>query len=325
MRKVHKTRASRANPEDTSSKACRSEPAGGAPSGVYTVRLENDEAVGFVRPAALPGAEILFAHQNTHHWRWFHERYAVCTCETAAADWRYRGRSNSLSDGTCMLLEPGEVHSTFLVNKPSNFQVLFLAPEFITQVATELGLAGNPHLRVAQNNNPEFFRAYQQLYAAVTNEGTVLEQQSRLAVCTRLLLKHYAERRPPPLSLAGQQRAVERAKAHLQDRFNEPVSLDELTAVAGLSRFHLLRAFARHAGLPPHAYQIHVRIERSRHLLQAGMSPGTVAFAVGFADQSHFTRHFRRITLTTPGYYARMTFGDLQKRFRPPAGAGATD
>ncbi len=251
--------------------------------------------------------EILFAQQSTHHWAMFHERYAIGTCETAAADWRYRRKSNSLSDGTCMFIEPGESHTTYLVNKPSNFQVLFLSPDFVTKVAAELGLSGHLHLQAAQDNNPDFFRAFQRLYTAVRNDDSTLEQQSRLAVCTRLILQHYAERGPPALSPLGQHRAVEHAKAYLQDRFREPVSLDELASVAGLSRFHLLRAFARYTALPPHAYHIHIRIERSRRLLQAGMSPGNVAFAVGFADQSHFTRHFKRVLKVTPGQYARAT------------------
>jgi len=284
----------------------RSEPAE-APSTTRTLRLENGEPIRFMRPAALPGTEILFAQQSTHHWAMFHERYAIATCETAAAGWRYRRQSNFLSDGTYMLIEPGESHVTHQVNKPSNFQVLFLSPDFVAKTAAEIGLAGSPHFKAAQDNNPEFFRAFQQLYAAVQNGETVLEQQSRLAICARLILKHYTERDPPALSFLGQHRAVERAKAYLQDRFREQVGLDEVSAVAGLSRFHLLRAFARYTGLPPHAYQIHVRIERARHMLQAGLSPGNVAFAVGFADQSHFTRHFKRIMKATPGRYARMT------------------
>jgi AraC-like DNA-binding protein len=91
----------------------------------------------------------------------------------------------------------------------------------------------------------------------------------------------------------------------LQERFNESVSLDELSAVAGLSRFHLLRAFKKRFGVPPHTYQLHARIARARVLLQKGVSPADTASSVGFADQSHFTRHFKRILGVTPGQYAR--------------------
>jgi AraC-like DNA-binding protein len=101
-------------------------------------------------------------------------------------------------------------------------------------------------------------------------------------------------------------RAIERAKHYLHDKFNESVSLDELVALTMLSRFHLVRAFALHTGIPPHAYQLKLRIERACVLLRAGVAAAEAATQVGFADQSHFTRHFKRIRRITPGQYARM-------------------
>jgi AraC-like DNA-binding protein len=89
--------------------------------------------------------------------------------------------------------------------------------------------------------------------------------------------------------------AVERAKAYLNERFNELVSLDDLAAVARVSRFHLVHAFTKETRLAPHAYQMHIRVERARGLLQRGMSAAGAAASVGFADQSHFTRCFKRV------------------------------
>lgn len=169
------------------------------------------------------------------------------------------------------------------------------------------------------------FRAFGRFHAAVERQESALEQQSRLLACVRLLLEHHAEKTLRAFSAIGAHRAVEHAKAYLHDRFNEPVSLDELATAAGLSRFHLPRTFAHHVDTPPHAYQIRIRIERATRLLRTGMSPGNVALTVGFADQSHFTRHFRRITRTTPAQYARTTFGDFPNRPLSAPRAGTTD
>jgi AraC-like DNA-binding protein len=100
-------------------------------------------------------------------------------------------------------------------------------------------------------------------------------------------------------------RAVECARLYLHEHYAEPVRLAELVRLTGLSRFHLAHLFTRYTGLPPHAYQILVRIERARALLLAGIPAVEVAGLVGFADQSHFTRHFRRIWRVTPGSYLR--------------------
>ena len=94
-----------------------------------------------------------------------------------------------------------------------------------------------------------------------------------------------------------------RARDYLHDQFTHAVSLDEIAKLAGLSRFHFLKAFAAQFGLPPHSYQIHLRIERSLPLLRQGVCLSHVAEAIGFNDQSHFIRHFKRIMRVTPGRY----------------------
>ena len=83
------------------------------------------------------------------------------------------------------------------------------------------------------------------------------------------------------------------------------VSLAELSTVAGLSRFELVRRFRADTGMPPHAFQIDLRIGRARRMLAAGEAPAAVAASCGFADQAHLTRTFRRSVGVTPARFAR--------------------
>src|SRR3954469_23813961 len=90
-------------------------------------------------------------------------------------------------------------------------------------------------------------------------------------------------------------------------RLNEEgvrLELETLAQRAGLSRFHALRAFKRRYGLPPHAYQLCLRISRARCMLLAGAPAADVAVQCGFVDQSHFNRHFKRLVGMTPMQYA---------------------
>jgi AraC-like DNA-binding protein len=68
---------------------------------------------------------------------------------------------------------------------------------------------------------------------------------------------------------------------------------------------HLVRSFTRQFGLSPHAYLTGRRIDTARHLMLHGARPADVATMVGFYDQAHFTRNFKRHTATTPASYAR--------------------
>ena len=100
--------------------------------------------------------------------------------------------------------------------------------------------------------------------------------------------------------------AIRRALAYINDQPNRTMSLDELAAAAGLSRFHFSREFKRRVGLTPSRYVESVRIERAKGLIDsAELSIAQIALAVGFTDQSHFTRRFRSYVGNTPAAYAR--------------------
>ena len=71
----------------------------------------------------------------------------------------------------------------------------------------------------------------------------------------------------------------------------------------GLSRYQLLRAFRTTMGIPPYAWLAQYRVKRARGLLASGLRPAEVATLVGFADQAHLTRWFRRVMGVTPAAY----------------------
>ena len=266
-------------------------------------RDDPHERLEFFRSADLPGVEVLRAHNSTQPWHVYHVQYAACACLTAATSVRYRGRVQSMGDRSVSIFEPGESHRNGTVHKSSDFKVLFIDPEVMRRESLQAGLRDAPAFHLLPKEHASLFDPVYRLCAAIENGATLLTQQSRLAHCIGRFLE--TSDHAPRASGAVDQRALERAKSLLVERFSEAVSLEELSLAAGLSRFHLVRAFARRFGMPPHAFQVHVRIERGRAMLRRGMHAAEVASAVGFADQSHFTRHFRRIWGVTPGAYAR--------------------
>ena len=97
---------------------------------------------------------------------------------------------------------------------------------------------------------------------------------------------------------------MRRARAHLVEHWDQPVSLGALSSVAGLTRFELVRRFRRHTGFTPHAFQTNVRIARARDMLSSGEAAARVAAQCGFADQAHLTRTFKRAVGVTPARFA---------------------
>jgi AraC family transcriptional regulator len=89
---------------------------------------------------------------------------------------------------------------------------------------------------------------------------------------------------------------------YIHEHLDAELSLDHLAAVAHLSPYHFARLFKNSTGLPPHQYVIARRVERAKELLRGPERPplAEVATELGFADQSHFTRHFKRLVGVTP-------------------------
>jgi AraC-like DNA-binding protein len=106
---------------------------------------------------------------------------------------------------------------------------------------------------------------------------------------------------PAPARPSALRRVMEQLRGHL----DRPLSLEELGAVAGLSRYHLVRAFSQAYGLTPHAYHLSLRINAAKAGLRQGRDPAAVALETGFCDQSHLTRVFTRCVGLTPAAYRR--------------------
>jgi AraC family transcriptional regulator len=97
-----------------------------------------------------------------------------------------------------------------------------------------------------------------------------------------------------------------RVTDYLKAHTSKEVTLAELAAIANLSPYHFARAFKQSTGLPPHKYQIMLRIERAKDLLADSLLPiSDVSTVVGYEDQSYFAKWFRRIVGVTPSDYRR--------------------
>jgi len=258
--------------------------------------------VAWQQPEELPGVEILVVDHRAGRWRMFHDGYAICTPIRLSRSLEWRGASGASRQGVdaLILIEPAQVHAVGAA-APATFRLLTLERTVLERAAAELGRRLSPRAGAVVVGGPGT-RAFARLHYALENASSALERESHFAACLRMLLDHWTGRASPypDVEHAG----VLRAREYLEEHLAEPVTLETLAATAGMSRFHLLRAFARRYGAPPHAFQLALRVAAARKQLRAGTRASEVALQLGFADQSHLSRHFRSSLGVTPTAYA---------------------
>ncbi|WP_224366848.1 AraC family transcriptional regulator [Hyalangium versicolor] len=275
----------------------------GAPQG-----LGPREECVFWRAEELGGLELLKATYITHTFApHSHDGFALGVIERGVEAFRYRGEMQYAPAGTVVLVNPGELHTGHSVQDGGwTYRMFYPAPRLLEDVATELTgrSRGTPFFGAAVVDDPDAAQLIRALHDSMERPASALERQSRLFATLVSLVSRHAAPRPDARSVGNENEAVRRARDYLEAHPGENVTLEHLANLAGLSVFHFVRVFRREVGLPPHAYQIELRVRRARELLRQGLPPGQVAAALGFSDQSHLTREFKRRIGLTPGRYA---------------------
>ncbi|HEX7156983.1 MAG TPA: AraC family transcriptional regulator [Burkholderiaceae bacterium] len=267
------------------------------------------EVARYWRHTAVDGVDLLRARFVTHRYgRHAHETYTFGVIEAGVEEFEYGGSMFRAGRGAVALLDPDVVH-TGQAGAPQGwtYRVLYPQVSVVTDVAAELGWAsGTPRFPQTVSYDPTTAALVRSAHQAAECADN-LASATLLRIALAGLLRGHAAggptARPRPAMHAPA--AVGATRDLLHERLTDPPTLAELAAMTELSQFALLRAFRAETGLPPHAYLNQLRVRRARLLLDGGVPAADVAAQVGFADQAHLTRHFKRVLGVPPVAYQR--------------------
>ena len=238
-----------------------------------------------------------------------HAAYQFGLSFDCQGEYCYRGSRHPIPVGSLSIVHSGEVHApsdrTFLP-EPAHFAMAHIEPMWLHTVAEEIAekRTSEPFFEPVFLSDPTLNRLFLALQRVIDRQASKLEQDTALWDFLTYLITHHALNRPEDHPTKPIHTAVARACDYLHAHFADDISLEELAAIANLSRFHFCRVFRKTIGLSPSIYQTQLRIAQARKLLAQGLPIITVAAATGFYDQSHFGWHFKRQVGTTPGNYS---------------------
>ena len=236
----------------------------------------------------------------------FHAHYVVGFIERGRRNLSCKGAVYVIAPGDLLLFNPGDNHACACADgQPLDYRCLNMEPEVMEKAAFEItGERTLPEFSPPVVFHSELLPDLRELHAMILRGESGVQKEERFFFLLEQLLRDYAHADSP---CPPERRAeVQAVCDFLKQQYDRPVSLDMLGRLAGLSKYHLLRAFTKETGITPYNYLETIRIDRAKALLKQGETPANVAQETGFSDQSHFSKTFKRFIGLTPGQYRRV-------------------
>ena len=214
----------------------------------------------------------------------------------------YRGAHTDSRRGNAMILHPDEVHDGRAgAEQGFRYRMAYIEPRLIAD-ALRGRTNALPFMRNAVSSDPSLRAAIRQALADLDRPLEPLERDKIVTAIADALLALDTSI-PARTASATSTRAVDLARAFLDEHFMRTVASEELEAVTGLDRYALARHFRTRLGTSPYRYLTMRRLDRVKSSISAGHSLVAAAVMSGFADQSHMTRQFKRAFGLTPGHW----------------------
>jgi AraC-like DNA-binding protein len=259
-----------------------------------------------------------------------HDAYAIACIIEGRGQMECNGTPHELVPHSVVLINPGEVHDGGPV--PGDrlvYRNLYIGPDTLREIGSQVSDALPQELAFTQTlvTSPIDARRIAELSAILQAAASQLGVPRRLAQGAAPRLAELAPpgrlaidsalvtalgpilcahaRVPPPAPARRPGPGLARVREALHAAPTHDYSLPDLSRIAQLSAFHLVRSFHDAYGLPPAAYQRDLRLRQARRRLHAEVSIATVAAECGFCDQAHLGRWFKRTYGVTPAAYRR--------------------
>lgn len=257
----------------------------------------------FWHDPALPFIEARAVQDGRHvcYDKHSHAHFSIGAITGGHSHYLNQRSLQEVGPGSLVLMNPEEVHACNpIADQPWSYLMFYLDTDWLRSQQEEAGLGGEFRpFDMTASRDPLLYQGLQHLHHQLVQAPDPLAREVACHLFSRQLLARLTparwDDRPP--------QHLQRAAELMQDDSASPLSLAELSAVAGLTPSHFVRAFSHHYGMTPHAYLLDRRIRHARTLLRQGQPLVEVALASGFADQAHFQRQFKRRVAATPGQY----------------------
>ena len=270
--------------------------------------MSKPSAHRFIRDPRLPHLELRTSTDSQDCYETHtHDEYSFGTIDAGHAVYRHGEHSTVLTAGMTVMMEPGLAHACNPDGQQAwSYRMLFVDAPWVHRSFLPLA-PGQPHaqrlgLSGHSSSAPAVYRALSRIADALDlgDAADALEVEEQLL---GFIAQHALLPREAPAAPSVDQQTLQAVRALICEQVESNLSLEQLAQTCAWSEYQLIRKFKQAFGQTPHAFQIDQRLNLAKKLLKQGAGLSDVAHQLGFADQAHFQRHFKKRHATTPRNY----------------------
>jgi AraC-like DNA-binding protein len=239
------------------------------------------------------------SHSNEEFTRHFHDTYTIGITYEGVMKTFINSNFYESYEYSVRINNPGEVHGGLSQNwAHANF---YPCTQLLTQIYEEIFHDKKiPYFTNHIINDKILFFKIHQFFYAYFNQSESMVIESALIDALSYLVLHHTHHTQKIDALFHDTKLLRNTDELIEASIDTNFTLDTLAQNVSLSKFHFLRVFKKESGMTPHAFIINKRLNKAKSFIQSGMPISEAASMVGFNDQSHFTRNFKRIYGYTP-------------------------
>lgn len=267
--------------------------------------MPKSNAHQFVRHPQLPHIELRMATDSRDCYQTHtHDEYSFGVIDAGQAVFAHGEQRTALCPGMAVLMEPGMAHACNPDDQQAwSYRMLFVDAQWLHRSFLPFACGDQARsLQLSQHASraPGVYQSLSHIADALVQGMDALELDELLLT---FVAQHALVPRTAVVDPCADDAVLEAVRALICARVESSLSLEQLAQASAWSEFHLIRKFKQAFGQTPHAFQIDQRLNIAKKLLKQGAALTDVAHQLGFADQAHFQRHFKKRHATTPKNY----------------------
>ena len=236
-----------------------------------------------------------------------HEEFSFGVTLSGRQDFFAYGEHHKSHPSNVIIFNPDDAHDGHSGgDDPLHYKMLYVHPDQLTPMLESAGIRKSGHFRISQcvQHNPDLQHHILSLASLIEDENTsamhyassLFEFAQCLALQEGIQVEQKHRHKDP---------VFERVREYLHTNVTSEVSLDDLSQVAHMSKYHFLRCFRDYFGMTPHRYWQTHRLNKARKAIELGMPIADVVYTFGFSDLSYFNRCFKPVFGMTPYQFRR--------------------